>query len=380
VRSRRSGAAAVAALALVACACGSSSSSASGPASSHTVKITISDAGCTPAEVTAPSGEFTFVVQNSGSSKVTELEVLNSQNIILGERENIVPGLGTAFSLTLQPGDYKLSCPNGSTTPQATLHVTGQKVSVTSGPAAGLLRQATVGYQNYVVGETANLLAATGEFATALRAGDLERAKQLFGPTRIHYEAIEPVAESFGNLDPEIDARINDVASPSRWTGFHRIEQILWVQNTTAGTGVYATKLLADVTTLYHRVQTVTYQPAQLANGAVELLNEVANSKITGEEDRYSHTDLSDFQGNLQGARTAFELLVPALRRTGNAKLAVIIEQRFADVERTLGTYRRPTPLGFAPYGALTSADRLELAREVDALAEPLSTVAAKVS
>jgi iron uptake system component EfeO len=347
---------------------------------SHTVKITLSDAGCTPAKVTAPSGVFKFVVQNSGSAKVTELEVLNTQNIILGERENIVPGLGAAFSLTLQPGDYTVNCPNGSTTPQAALHVIGQKVSVTSGPAAGLLGKATVGYQNYVVGETANLLAATGQFVTALRAGNLERAKQLFGPTRIHYEAIEPVAESFGNLDPEIDARINDVATPSQWTGFHRIEQILWVQNTTAGTGVYATKLLADVTTLYHRVQTLTYQPAQLANGAVELLNEVANSKITGEEDRYSHTDLSDFEGNLQGARTAFELLAPALRRTGNAKLVVIIEQRFADVERTLDTYKRPTLLGFALYGALTPADRLQLAREVDALAEPLSTVAARVS
>ena len=188
------------------------------------------------------------------------------------------------------------------------------------------------------------------------------------------------MAESFGSLDPEIDARINDVPDPAEWTGFHRIEQILWVQNTTAGTGVFATKLLADVTDLYHRVQTLTYQPAQIANGSVELLNEVANSKITGEEDRYSHTDLSDFQGNLQGARTAFELLVPALRRTGNGKLATIIEQRFADVERVLDTYRRPTALGFALYGALTPADRLTLAREVDALAEPLSTVAARVS
>jgi iron uptake system component EfeO len=380
VRPRGIGAAAVAALALWACACGSSNSAAPGPAGSHTVRITLSDAGCAPARATAPSGVFKFVVQNSGSAKVTELEVLNDHNIILGERENIVPGLGTAFSLTLQPGDYTLNCPNGSKTPQGKLHVTGSKVAVTSGPAAALLMRATVGYQNYVIGETANLLAGTGEFVTALRAGNLQRAKLLFGPTRIHYEAIEPVAESFGNLDPEIDARINDVANPSQWTGFHRIEQILWVRNTTAGTGVYATKLLADVTTLYHRVQTLTYQPAQLANGAVELLNEVANSKITGEEDRYSHTDLSDFQGNLQGARTAFELLAPALRRTGNGKLVTTIEQRFAAVEQTLGTYRRPTMLGFALYGALTSKDRLQLAQEVDALAEPLSTVAAKVS
>jgi iron uptake system component EfeO len=379
VIARWIGVAAVSALALAACACGGSSA-VPGPAGSHTVRITLTDAGCTPAQVTARAGVFRFVVQNAGSAKVTELELVNRRNIILGERENVVPGLGGAFSLTLQPGTYTLSCPNGSTTPKAVLHVTGHTVAAASGPAAALLARAAAGYQSYVVGEVSNLLAGTGEFVTALRQGDLERAKLLFGPTRIHYEAIEPVAESFGSLDLEIDGRINDVASPSRWTGFHRIEQILWVGNTTAGTGVYATKLLADVTTLYHRVQTLTYQPAQLANGSVELLNEVANSKITGEEDRYSHTDLSDFQGNLLGARTAFELLAPALRRTGNARLVNTIELRFADVERTLDIYRRPTTLGFARYGALTAKDRLALAQEVDALAEPLSTVAAKVS
>ncbi len=372
-------AAVVAALALAASACGGSKSAA-GPAGSHTLNITLSDVGCTPAKLTAPAGTFRFVVQNSGSAKVTELELLNEHNIILGERENVVPGLGGAFSLTLQPGDYTLNCPNGTATPHGVLHVTGHTVAAATGPTAALLAKATAGYQSYVIGETSNLLAGTAEFVTALRAGHLRQAKLLFGPTRIHYEAIEPVAESFGSLDLEIDGRINDVASPSRWTGFHRIEQILWVRNTTAGTGVYATKLLADVTTLYHRVQTLTYQPAQLANGSVELLNEVANSKITGEEDRYSHTDLSDFQGNLQGARTAFELLAPALRHTGNRNLVHTIELRFADVERTLDIYQRPTRLGFARYGALTPKDRLALAREVDALAEPLSTVASEVS
>jgi iron uptake system component EfeO len=379
VTARAGAAACIAALALAACACGSSSS-APGPPGSHTVKITLSDAGCSPAKVTAPAGDFRFVVSNSGSAKVTELELVNSKNIILGERENVVPGLSGAFSLTLQPGTYGLNCTNGQKTPKAVLRVTGHTVAASKGPAAALLAQATAGYQSYVIGEAANLLAGTGEFVTALRAHNLRRAEMLFGPTRIHYESIEPVAEAFGALDPEIDARVNDVANPSQWKGFHRIEQILWVKHTTAGTGVYATKLLADVTTLYHRVQTLTYQPAQLANGAVSLLNEVASSKITGEEDRYSHTDLSDFQGNLVGARTAFELLVPALRKTGNRDLVHTIAVRFAAVENTLGTYRRPTPLGFALYGALTSSDRLQLAHEVDALAEPLSTVAAKVS
>ena len=118
----------------------------------------------------------------------------------------------------------------------------------------------------------------------------------------------------------------------------------------------------------------------QLINGSVGLLNEIVNTKITGEEDRYSHTDLSDFQGNLAGSRKAFELLRPALRQTGNGALVTQIEQRFATVQHGLDAYRRDTPLGFAPYGELTARDRKSFALEVGRLDEPLATVAAKVS
>jgi iron uptake system component EfeO len=120
------------------------------------------------------------------------------------------------------------------------------------------------------------------------------------------------------------------------------------VKNTTAGTGELVKKLDDDVATLQRKVATLSYQPVQLANGSVELLNEVAQSKITGEEDRYSHTDLSDFQGNLEGAREAFDLLRPALVAEGDRALGDTIAQRFAVVQQTLDRYRRHTPLGFA--------------------------------
>ena len=228
--------------------------------------------------------------------------------------------------------------------------------------------------------QVAQLRQGTQRFTAALAAGNLAQAKTLFGPTRRHYEAIEPVAESFSGLDAAIDARVNDVAPGTPWTGFHHIEQILWEKNTTAGTAALAKKLNDSVSTLQRKVATLSYQPAQLANGSVELLNEVATSKITGEEDRYSHTDLSDFQGNLEEARVAYDLLRPALVAEGDGTLASTIAQRFAVVQKGLNRYRRNTPLGFAYYGALTPADRLAFAHEVDALAEPLSTVAAKVS
>jgi len=367
--------AALALAVLTTAACGAGSKTAA-----EKLAVQLTSAGCSPANLTATSGPVTFEVTNGGTGKVSELELKNPDGVILGEKENIVSGISGTFTLDLQPGRYVLNCPNGDTEDNGVLVVTGARLPAGSTKGNAQLARATSAYRAYVVRETGRLLAGTKTFVAALRAGKVERAKELFGPVRRHYEAIEPVAESFGALDPEIDARVNDVASPADWTGFHRIEQVLWERGTTAGTDRYAAKLLADVTTLDRKVRTLRFQPAQLANGAVELLDEVAASKITGEEDRYSHTDLSDFAGNLAGARTAFDLLRPALVARGDRSLATTIAGRFATVQQGLDAYRRPTPLGYAPYSELKPSDRRALAHRIDALAEPLSTVAAKVS
>jgi FTR1 family protein len=361
---------------MVVSGCGGASHPSAG---GHTFTVTLTDDGCSPSKLSTPSGLVTLEARSGGSGKVSELELKSETGIILGERENVVAGIKGSFSLNLKPGRYVLNCPNGKEEDNGTLLVTGKAGSGASTVDTKLVAAATTGYRTYVEGQTAQLLAGTRRFVAALRAGDLAQAKSLFAPTRYHYEAIEPVAESFGSLDPSIDARANDVASPAQWTGFHRIEQILWVKNTTKGTGPYATKLLADVQELERRVQTLDVQAAQLANGAVELLNEVASSKITGEEDRYSHTDLTDFAGNLEGARQAFVLLRPILLSVGASQLSSTITQRFDAVSRTLDEYKRPGG-GYALYGAVTESDRRKFASQVDALAEPLSTVAAKVA
>jgi iron uptake system component EfeO len=372
--------AAIAVSALAAGCGGGKNDGAATGAKTQTLAVTLTDDGCSPARLHAKAGAVTVEVSNGGTSKVSELELKNADGIIVGERENIVEGIDGSFTLDLRPGRYTLSCPNAEREDNGVLVVTGAAAPAQANAAAALLEEATTGYHAYVVAQTAQLLAGTRRLVAALDAGSLEEAKSMFGPVRLHYEAIEPVAESFGDLDPEIDARVNDVDDPATWTGFHRIEQILWIRGTTDGGAKLGAELLADVETLQRRVRTLTFQPAQLANGAVELLNEVAGSKITGEEDRYSHTDLSDFQGNLNGARVAFELLRPALVKRGEAPLARTIATRFATVQKGLDRYKRSTPLGFATYDELTASDRRAFAQQIDALAEPLSTVAAKVT
>lgn len=364
------------AVSLIAGGCSSDGGTAKG---GTTVTVTLTDNGCKPKPAKVNAGPVTFKVTNSNASKVSEAE-LQQNNTIVGEKENLTPGLSGTFSLKLKAGKYQVYCPNAATE-RFDFTVTGTAAESSQSPAVRkALSTAVADYHDYVVSEVDKLVPATKKFTDAVRAGDVAEAKRQFAAARYHYETVEPVAESFGNLDPEIDARINDVNDPSQWTGFHRIEKTLWDDNTTKGMASYANKLDADVAKLKTLVGKASYQPAQLANGATELLNEVASSKITGEEDRYSHTDLSDFQANLAGSRQAFELLKPALDKTDPA-LAKQVDREYDTVQAALDKYAGSySGTKFVNYSTVTPAERRTLTQKVDALAEPLSQVAAKVT
>jgi iron uptake system component EfeO len=353
------------ALVLAGCGGGDKQKAAGG----RSVDVTLVDAGCSPAELRLASGPTTFEVANDGADAVTEFEILDGDHI-LGEVENVAPGLSGHFSLTLKPGRFTMYCPGGTSAERGPLVVTG-KTSGTSKAAAAAVAQ----YRRYVEGQTALLVTRTRRFVQELQAGDIEGAKAAYTEARVPYERIEPVAESFGDLDPAIDARAGDVPKP-KWTGFHPIEQFLWVRGKT-GPQTLRTKLMDDVVDLQRRVQTIELEPAQVANGSVELLGEVSKSKITGEEERYSHIDLVDFEANVEGAKAAFQS-VRELVGARRPALAKEIDDRFADVESALQPYRQGS--GFVAYTALSKADTRGLSRSIDALAEPLSEVGAVVA
>jgi iron uptake system component EfeO len=365
------------ALSLLAAGCGDSSSSAQaeGGKTVQSVSVTLTDAGCDPAAIELTSGPVTFEVENKGASAVTELEVIKSKRI-LGEVENLADGLSGTFTLTLQPGTYELYCPNGKTAERGTLTVTGAAVTTADNVAAD---KAVAHYSAYVIAQAALLQRRTTAFTAAIRSGRLTAARSLFPTARVPYERIEPVAESFGDLDPDIDARAGDVPAAT-WTGFHRIEQMLWVSHATVATLTpLADKLDKDVARLVGLVRTADYQPAQVANGAKELMDEIGASKVTGEEDRYSHTDLYDFQANVDGAQAVYGAIGPMLRQRAPT-VGATIETQFTNVDRVLAPYRRGS--GWVSYtpANVTAAQRRVLSRAVDALAEPLSKMSAIVA
>jgi iron uptake system component EfeO len=235
--------------------------------------------------------------------------------------------------------------------------------------------QAVADYKTWVVVEVDALVADTRKFTDAVRAGNLAEAKRQFAPSRVRWERIEPIAGLVEEIDGKVDARVDDfegVADP-QFTGWHRLEYHLWKLRSTRGTKAFADQLDKDLATLDRQIKALEFPPAAVALGPAELIEEVSQGKITGEEDRYSRTDLWDFDANVDGSRKLFELLTPALQAK-DAALVSAISSGFAEVDQSLAEYANPGG-GFDPYTALAADDKTRMQAQLASLSENLARI-----
>ncbi|MGV0397580.1 iron uptake system protein EfeO [Corynebacterium suicordis] len=345
------------------------------------IDVKADDTTCELGSTETSTGSTTFNVTNSGT-KINEFYVMTSGGRILGEVENIGPGASRTLIVEFQEaGDYTTLCKPGMVGEgiSGTLKVTGDDVNSAEGDAA--LTESVDNYTSYVRSQTKNLQDVTENFTAAIQAGDVEKAKELFPQVRTPYERIEPVAESFpDDLDPRIDLREADLAEGDKWTGFHRIEKDLWVEGKiTDETKQMADQLSKDIQELIDGVNADDFKltPVQIASGAQGLLDEIATSKITGEEDIFSHTDLYDFQANLEGSKAAIASLEKPMeeRKPGMLKE---INSRFDAVQSELNKHREGE--GFVSYDKVSESDRKALSTALDHLTEEVSKVQAVIS
>jgi iron uptake system component EfeO len=355
-------------------ACGDDDSGGSDKAGSK-IEVTATDTECKVGRTEAAAGTVTFTIANKGS-KVTEFYVYAAGDRVMSEVENIVPGVSREMHVELAAGTYETACKPGMSGKgiRGAFKVTGDAKPLTEDAK---LAAATESYQRYVKSQTEVLLAKTKEFVDAVKAGDKEKAKALYPVARTYWERIEPVAEIFGDLDPLIDGREADLEPGAEFTGFHKIEKDLWVSGDVSQSGPIADRLLADVQKIVDLANSEKLSPLQLANGAKELLDEVASGKITGEEDIFSHTDLWDFRANLEGSKAAVAALRPVLDDRDPA-LAKTLDDKFAAAEATLDKHRKGD--GWRLHNELSGAELKELADSINALSEPISKVAAVVA
>ena len=352
----------------------------------RSLTVAASDTACNVSAGTAPSGNLNFSVKNEGA-QVTEFYLLAEDGLrIVGEVENIGPGLSRDLVVTAAPGSYFTACKPGMVGDgiRAPFSVSDSGADLTpAGDDKALVTKANTLYAAYVKDQTEQLLDQTEKFTALYVAGKDDEARALYPEAREHWERIEPVAESFGDLDPKMDLREADVEGGDSWTGWHRIEKDLWPERADdykaldqAGRKQYADDLLTNTKDLYSRTRDITFTADQIANGAKGLLDEVATGKVTGEEEYWSRTDLWDFQANVDGARVAFDGLRPVLQKN-DAALDKQIDEKFVALQKLLDEQKKGD--GFTYYDDLTPAEVKGLSDAVNALSEPLSKLTAAV-
>ena len=340
------------------------------PIANPDVVVAVTDAACEPASLTVPAGKTTFIINNK-SSRPLEFEILKGV-LVVEERENIAPSFTQKLTATLEAGEYDMTCgllsnPRGklTVTPNASAQAAAIPVVQLEAPIAQ--------YKAYVLDETKSFVTKTEAFVAAVNAGDMNKAKSLYAPTRAHYERIEPIAELFADLDASIDARADaykKVEKDPEFTGFHRLEYALWSEKSLKGMKPIADQLLTDVKALQTQITELNFPATKVVGGAGVLIEEVANGKISGEEERYSHTDLSDFDANMAGSKKIVDLFRPLIEKA-DPSLLKKTDENFAAVDAVLSKYKQGET--WALYDKLTEADRKALAAPITVLAEDLS-------
>ena len=360
---------------------GSKSKTASDTGKTTTVNVSLTPQGCAAKPAKVATGDVQFNVTNKNASAVTEAELRTSNGSkILGEQENLTPGLSGGFELTLAPGSYELNCP-GASQEHWKFTVTGKSTGA-SWQSNPKLASAVKGYTTYINQQTTELVSASQTFCQAIDAGNLGQAKILYPRARVYYEHIEPVAEIWGTLDTEIDGRWeNPVTVQSQFIGFHRLEQLMWSDNTLKGAPALCSALVKHEQQLLTLVKAAQYNPLELASGATDLVNEAATAKISGEEERYSNTDLPVFKANVDGAMEVVTLLTPYLQKK-DPSLLTQIKQRDAAVLTALSKYQASPgydDTGYVEYSTVLDAQRRALSSSVNALAETMSKISTQV-
>ncbi len=358
--------------------------------SARTVTVRSTDDACDLSATQAPAGTLTFDVANAGT-QVTEFYLLGEDGLrIVGEVENIGPALDRQLVVDAPAGMYVTACKPGMKGEgiRADFTVTDSTdAQQASADDQQLVEQAQANYDAYVQDQSDQLLVRTEQFVAAYEAGEDDRARAIYADARTHWERIETVAESFGDLDPKMDAREADLEPGQRWTGWHRIEKDLWPARaredgraytplTEQQRTTYGDDLLANTRTLDRRIQQLDFTVDQIANGSRGLLEEVATGKVTGEEEYWSRTDLWDFQANVDGARVGYEGVRPILEQK-DPDLAKRLDQRFTELQTLLDAQRVGD--GFTPYDDLAPEEVKALSDAVNALSEPLSELTAAV-
>ncbi|MFW9078489.1 iron uptake system protein EfeO [Pseudomonas sp. P2757] len=340
------------------------------------VVVNIHPHSCEPNALSVPAGRASFRIVNR-SDRAVEWEILDGV-LVVEERENIAPGLSQVINANLQPGDYAITCGLLSN-PRGTLHVTPTAASDAAAKAKPSM-VAFIGplseFRVYLASQSSALIKAVSALNQAIESGDLAQAQALYLPARAAYQRLAPAAQRLAELDNSINARADYFEKREQdpgFTGFHRIEYALFKQRNLDGLAPIAKGLLSDVTSLKQQLLAQSLPPEQLMEIVVRNLNTLADVRAaSGEEERYSHSDLNGFAANQQTAHKVVDLLRPLLVKSA-ADLLPKIDSALADFDTALNGFKVND--GYVSYDSVSAEQRQQLADKAKTLADALDAI-----
>ncbi|QQX56243.1 iron uptake system protein EfeO [Pseudomonas chlororaphis] len=340
------------------------------------ITVTIHPHSCEPNALSVPAGPASFRIVNR-SDRAVEWEILDGV-LVVEERENIAPGLSQVINARLQPGDYAITCGLLSN-PRGTLHVTPTAESDAQAKARPSM-VAFIGplseFRVYLSRQSMALIKAVSALEQAIQAGDLAQAQTLYLPARAAYQRLAPAAQRLGELDNSINARADYFEKREQdpgFVGFHRLEYALFQQRDLSGLAPIAQRLLSDVTTLKQQLLAQSLPPEQLVSLVARAQRSIAEVRASsGEEERYSHSDLNGFAANLETTRKVVDLLRPLLAKPA-APLLAQIDSALGALDSQYGALRSAE--GYASYDSVGADQRKRIADQAKVLADALDGI-----
>ncbi|PHM28713.1 EfeM/EfeO family lipoprotein [Xenorhabdus budapestensis] len=205
----------------------------------------------------------------------------------------------------------------------------------------------------------------------ALNAGNWQAAQQAYIQAHYDYETIRAVVVVFGHADRVINPHASYFLEQERdpkFIGFHRVEYALFSTNDKSDALAATQALLRNVQDLKQRVAVETLPIAKLVQSADDSIELILETKLGGDENRYSRSDLADIAANLQGARWIVDGLAPFLP----SEIVTSLNTQFDTLDSVMANYRSAQGQYFH-YEQLSHRDKQQLYAQLTQLAEALS-------
>jgi len=339
---------------------------------------------CAPEWTHPRGGTQRFVVDNTGIVG-GEVYLQNaSTGAVYADFEAIGTGAQVSQTVRLGDGIYRFVCLSAETDPIQGPAVTISGSGVIAGMTAAIvpvtrndLDPIAKKYQAWVITQLPALLTDARALDAEVAGGNLVAARASWLVAHLDYERLGAAYGAFGDADSAINgtpAGLPAGTNDPGFTGFHRIEMLLWHGAYASLIHVYTVRLVSDVQSLIDHFATAQIDPLDIGLRAHEIAENALQFEATGQTDEGSGTNLATIDANLTGTRAVLSFLTDLLATRFTAMPSV-----WAWLDRTqrLVEDQRDTVGRWRPVEDLATPIRETLNSDLSELTEQLAPIAA---